>query len=477
MANLTKIRQLGLSARNLSYLEVRSHDMDLESRFRPPLTRFKDKLSGIIEYHPKYSSLAGPVLCFILGSGALMYWMDEEQINAQRQVVEQLDLDILNDISLAQSHEKDILSDPKTSLIWRSEMVKSGDNLSILFQSAGISTSVIHNLTASPGGDLLNNLSPGEQFHMGLSSNNDLIELQYIKSPLVRYVYEYRDGAFRTEKRSHTADVLYGYREGVIKDFFWNSAKRAQLPDDIIMEMANIFGWDIDFVFDIREGDKFSVLFEDRFLHGQRLNAGDIIAASFTNRGKTYRAVQYQHRDGSTQYYSPEGLSMRKTFLRTPLDIFRITSGFNLKRKHPIHKKIKAHRGVDYAAPRGTPVYAAGKGKVVAADFSKPNGNYIFIQHGQTYMTKYLHLNELKVKVGQTVSQRKIIGTVGSTGYSTGPHLHYEFLVNGIHQNPRTVTLPKADPIDEEERERFERTSSFFLRRLAFEEQASQQEG
>jgi len=168
---------------------------------------------------------------------------------------------------------------------------------------------------------------------------------------------------------------------------------------------------------------------------------------------------------------------MRKTFLRTPLDIFRITSGFNLKRKHPIHKKIKAHRGVDYAAPRGTPVKAVGKGKVVAADFSKPNGNYIFIQHGQTYMTKYLHLNELRVKVGQTVSQGKIIGTVGSTGYSTGPHLHYEFLVNGVHQNPRTVTLPKADPIDEEERELFERTSSFFLRRLVFHEQASQQEG
>ncbi len=165
---------------------------------------------------------------------------------------------------------------------------------------------------------------------------------------------------------------------------------------------------------------------------------------------------------------------MRKTFLRTPLDIFRITSGFNLRRKHPIHKKIKAHRGVDYAAPRGTPVYAVGKGKVSASGYSKANGNYVFLQHGQTYMTKYLHLHERKVKTGQTVSQRMLIGTVGSTGYSTGPHLHYEFLVNGVHKNPRTVELPKADPINAAERERFELTTKPLLVRLAIYEQASQ---
>ena len=166
---------------------------------------------------------------------------------------------------------------------------------------------------------------------------------------------------------------------------------------------------------------------------------------------------------------------MRKTFLRTPLDIFRITSGFNLRRKHPIHKKIKAHRGVDYAAPRGTPVYAAGKGKVAASGFSKANGNYVFLQHGQTYMTKYLHLHERKVRVGQTVSQRMMIGTVGSTGYSTGPHLHYEFLVHGVHQNPRTVKLPQADPIDAKERERFEQTTKPLLVKLNIYEQASRQ--
>ena len=163
---------------------------------------------------------------------------------------------------------------------------------------------------------------------------------------------------------------------------------------------------------------------------------------------------------------------MRKAFLRTPLDIFRISSGFNLRRKHPIHKKIKAHRGVDYAAPTGTPVYASGDGRVIEAGYSRANGNYVFIQHGQTYTTKYLHLSRKSVKTGQTVKQRQVIGKVGATGYATGPHLHYEFLVNGVHRNPRTVALPKANPISEAERERFTETVTALLDQLAENQQA-----
>ncbi|MAJ87837.1 MAG: peptidase M23 [Porticoccaceae bacterium] len=458
--------------------DVPSEDMDLEKRFRSPLLLFAEELISTIQSWPlKIVFGFAAAFCLILILIGHLIAVEDNQ-HARRQVVEQLEIhfDKVRDSNGVIASNSDGAANLKKMLVWRSEKVKNGDNLSALFERAGVPTSQIYDLTASPGGDLLNNLSPGEQFHMGLGSNETLIELQYVKSPLLRYVFENDAGYFQVEKRTHTADVLYGYRNGIIKDSLYNSAKRAQLPDNIIMEMANLFGWDIDFVFDIRAGDKFSVLFEDRFLHGERLNAGDIIAASFTNRGNTYRAVRYEHRDGSTQYYSPEGLSMRKTFLRTPLDIFRITSGFNLRRKHPIHKKIKAHRGVDYAAPRGTPVYAAGKGKVVESSFSKPNGNFVFIQHGQTYMTKYLHLDQRKVEVGQSISQGKVIGTVGSTGYSTGPHLHYEFLVNGVHQNPRTVELPKANPIDDSERERFDKISKALLVRLEIRGQASQNE-
>jgi murein DD-endopeptidase MepM/ murein hydrolase activator NlpD len=267
---------------------------------------------------------------------------------------------------------------------------------------------------------------------------------------------------------------MLSYREGIIKDSLYLSAAKAELPDKLIMELANIFGWDVDFVFDIRQGDSFSLLFEDRYLEGEKLSPGNIVAASFTNRGKTYEAVRYTNSKGLSNYYTPQGLSLRKAFLRTPLDIFRISSGFNLRRKHPIHKKIKAHRGVDYAAPRGTPVYAAGDGKVIASGYSKANGNYVFVQHGQTYTTKYLHLNRKKVRKGQTVRQRQLIGTVGSTGYATGPHLHYEFLVNGVHRNPRTVKLPQARPIAKGEKSSFEQATAPVLAKLAEHQQTIQ---
>ena len=262
------------------------------------------------------------------------------------------------------------------------------------------------------------------------------------------------------------ADVLPTLRSGVIEDSLFLSGQRAQLPDRIIMELANIFGWDIDFIFDIREGDSFALIYEEKYLDGELLGSGNILAAKFVNRGKVYRAVRFEDQHGDAAYYSAEGISMRKAFLRAPLDVFRISSGFNLKRKHPIHKMIKAHRGVDYAAPTGTPVFAAGDGKVIESGFSSANGNYVFIKHGQTYITKYLHLHKRSVKTGDSVKQRQVIGSVGATGYATGPHLHYEFLVNGVHRNPRTVPLPQATPVPVEDQLAFERFATPLLQQL-----------
>lgn len=223
------------------------------------------------------------------------------------------------------------------------------------------------------------------------------------------------------------------------------------------MEMADIFGGVIDFVYDVRAGDNFSVLYQELFLDDQKTGNGPILAAQFTNRGQTYTAYRYQYPDGSVSYYNEEGISMRKAFLRAPLDFTRISSGFNLKRLHPIFKTNKPHRGIDYAASRGTPVYAAGDGRIVSSGYSKANGNYVIINHGTSYTTKYLHLQKRAVNKGQKVVQRQIIGWVGSTGYATGPHLHYEFLVNGVHRNPRTILdkLPKAKSIDSTEKQRF----------------------
>ena len=387
----------------------------------------------------------------------------------KRQIYEPLDI-------VLESAAPDVTITPTESfeLLWREQTVSYGDNLSSLFQRAKLTPRDVYEISSLKAGKPLRNLFPGESLRFGVDANGQLQELQYIKNPLERIVFKKVDGNYQVEHRTNQPEIILTYREGVIEDSLYLAASKAMLPDKIIMELANIFGWDIDFVFDIRRGDSFSLLFEDRYLEGEKLSSGNIIAASFTNRGKTYEAVRYTNSRGLSNYYTPEGLSMRKAFLRTPLDIFRISSGFNLRRKHPIHKKIKAHRGVDYGAPRGTPVYAAGDGKVIETGYSKANGNYVFIQHGQTYTTKYLHLNRKKVRKNQTVRQRQLIGTVGSTGYATGPHLHYEFLVNGVHRNPRTVKLPQAQPIATTEKRLFLQTTAPLLTQLAEQRQTIQ---
>jgi murein DD-endopeptidase MepM/ murein hydrolase activator NlpD len=366
------------------------------------------------------------------------------------------------------------IDDENTKLQWRTEKVGNGDNLSTLYQRANLSAVDVYQISSSPKGKSLSNLYPGESLRFGTDESNELREVHYAKSLLETHVFTRQGTRYTAEKRLREPEILLAYREGVIQDSLYLSGKRANLPDKLIMEMANIFGWDIDFVFDIRPGDSFSLLYEERFIDGEKLSVGKIIAGSFTNRKKTLNAVRYTDSTGTSDYFTPEGLSMRKTFLRTPLDIFRISSGFNLRRKHPIHKKIMAHRGVDYAAPRGTPVYAAGAGKVIEAGYSKANGNYVFLQHGQTYVTKYLHLNKKKVRKGQAVKQKQLIGTVGSTGYSTGPHLHYEFLVNGVHRNPRTVKLPQAKPIVTSEKIAFQAAITPILVELAQYQQRTQ---
>lgn len=387
----------------------------------------------------------------------------------KRQIYEPLDI-------VLESAAPDVTITPTESfeLLWREQTVSYGDNLSTLFQRAKLTPRDVYEISSLKTGKSLRSLFPGETLRFGVDAEGQLQELQYIKNPLKRIVFKKVGGNYEVEHLTNQPEIILTYREGVIEDSLYLSASKAMLPDKIIMELANIFGWDIDFVFDIRRGDSFSLLFEDRYLEGEKLSSGNIIAASFTNRGKTYEAVRYTNSRGLSNYYTPEGLSMRKAFLRTPLDIFRISSGFNLRRKHPIHKKIKAHRGVDYAAPRGTPVYAAGDGKVIETGYSKANGNYVFIQHGQTYTTKYLHLNRKKVRRNQTVRQRQLIGTVGSTGYATGPHLHYEFLVNGVHRNPRTVKLPQAKPIAATEKRLFLQTTAPLLTQLAEQKQTIQ---
>jgi len=213
------------------------------------------------------------------------------------------------------------------------------------------------------------------------------------------------------------------------------------------------------------------VIYEEKYVQGEKIGNGNILAAEFVNQGNAYQAVRYQDTAGNSEYFTPAGMSMRKAFIRNPVDFSYISSKFNPRRFHPILKRVKAHNGVDYRAPKGTPVRAAGDGKVITSTYSKYNGHHVFIQHGQKYITKYLHFTKRKVRRGQKVKQGQVIGYVGSTGLAQAPHLHYEFLVNGVHRNPRTIKLPDAKPINKKEKSRFLNNTRDLVKQLEVQKQ------
>ena len=244
---------------------------------------------------------------------------------------------------------------------------------------------------------------------------------------------------------------------GVIESSLFESAAQAGLSDKTIMNVAGIFAWDVDFILDIREGDNYYIQFEEIWQDGEYVTDGEIIAAEFNNNGRQIQAIRFTDSENNSDYFTPTGNSIRKAFIRAPVDFTRISSNFNPKRRHPILNTIRAHRGVDYAAPRGTPIKAAGDGKVIFRGNKSGYGKCVILQHGGNITTLYAHMSSFnaKARLGTRVRQGQTIGYVGKTGLATANHLHYEYRVNGVHRNPRTVPLPDAEPIAAEYRERF----------------------
>jgi murein DD-endopeptidase MepM/ murein hydrolase activator NlpD len=343
-------------------------------------------------------------------------------------------------------------------------VVKKGDNLAMIFKRSGLSPQQTYHV--SKAGKLAKKLlkiMPGDVLELQVNPKGQLISLQYPFSSTGTLVISKSEGSTFTSKiKTIEVDTRLNYTQGDVTNSFWNAGIKANLTDNQIMQVAGIFGWDIDFALGLRAGDSFYVMFEEHYINGEFIENGNIAAAQFVNQGEAFTAVRYN--DGN--FYTPEGRSMRKSFLRAPVNFRYISSSFKKNRFHPVQKRWKAHRGVDYAADRGTPVMAAGDGKVIKAAYDKYNGHHVFIQHGEKYVTKYLHFTKRKVKRGQTVKQGQLIGTVGSTGLASGPHLHYEFLVNGVHRNPRTVNLPKAQPIAQKEKAKFTDLATIRLQQL-----------
>ncbi len=357
----------------------------------------------------------------------------------------------------------------ETDPLAKSVVVANGDTLSTVFAKVGLSPAVMHAvLASSPNAKQLSRLKIGQTLEFQLTEQGELASLRSKLNSLETLALEQTPKGYVFKKEQVKPEVSTVYARGEIDSSLFLAAKRAGLSHNLTMDLANVFGYDIDFALDIRKGDSFEVIYEEKTVEGQRVGTGNILAARFTNRGKTYSAVRYTSKDGTTSYYNADGTSMRKAFIRTPVDFARISSRFSNGRKHPILNKIRAHKGVDYAAPHGTPIKSAGDGKVLLAGRKGGYGNTVIIQHGQRYRTLYAHMQGFAkgVRNGSTVKQGQIIGYIGTTGLSTGPHLHYEFQVDGVHVDPLGLKLPMADPIAKSEMPRFMQQSQPLMARM-----------
>jgi len=351
----------------------------------------------------------------------------------------------------------------------REVTVARGDTLSTLFAKVGLPTNAVHDLLASnKQAKQFSQLKHGQVLQFELDKTGQLASLHSKVSNLetIRLTKTAKGYTFAREISKPVVRTAYAH--GVIKSSLSASAQRAGLSHSMAMDMAKVLGYDIDFAQDIRQGDEFDVVYEQKVMDGKVVGTGNILSARFTNRGKTYTAVRYTNKQGNTSYYTADGNSLRKAFIRTPVDFARISSRFSAGRKHPILNKIRAHKGVDYAAPRGTPIKAAGDGRIELAGRRGGYGNTVIIAHGNSYKTLYGHMQGFAkgIKNGSSVKQGQIIGYIGTTGLSTGPHLHYEFQVNGVHVDPLSQKVPMADPITKAERQRFMQQSQPLIARM-----------
>ena len=344
--------------------------------------------------------------------------------------------------------------------------VRKGDSLSVIFEDKQVPLNTAYKIFDFDKNNLLSSIIPGDIMEFNYMGN-DLLSIEIIKDDVNSILIKTEDeiSIMNIKKEAQTI-TSFGF--GEIRDSFYKSAKDVGIPDSIIMDFAYIFGWDIDFIFDVRKGDKFSVIYETEFSEGEKISSGDIVFAEFTNREKKYIAQRFFDDVQGKQYFNENGENVKKAFLRAPLDFAYISSHFNPNRMHPILHKIKAHNGVDYAAKRNTPVKASGDGVISFMGRQSGYGRTVEIKHGGNIKTLYAHLERFntKLKVGSKVKQGEIIAFVGDSGQATGPHLHFEFWQGEIRSDPVKVKLPSAKPVNNAQRNEFEDLLALNLNKL-----------
>ena len=344
--------------------------------------------------------------------------------------------------------------------------VRKGDSLSVIFEDKQVPLNTAYKIFDFDKNNLLSSIIPGDIMEFNYMGN-DLLSIEIIKDEVNSILIKTEDEISIVNIKKE-AQTITSFGFGEIRDSFYKSAKDVGIPDSIIMDFAYIFGWDIDFIFDVRKGDKFSVIYETDFSEGEKISSGDIVFAEFTNREKKYIAQRFFDNVQGKQYFNENGENVKKAFLRAPLDFAYISSHFNPNRMHPILHKIKAHNGVDYAAKRNTPVKASGDGVISFMGRQSGYGRTVEIKHGGNIKTLYAHLERFntKLKVGSKVKQGEIIAFVGDSGQATGPHLHFEFWQGEIRSDPVKVKLPSAKPVNNAQRNEFEDLLALNLNKL-----------
>ncbi len=356
--------------------------------------------------------------------------------------------------------------------------VESGQSLSLIFQQVGLpDVDLLNILSINKDSKKLKKLKPGQKIKFEVSDGL-LQKLVVEVNNLESLVFSRQDRSFSMEKNSLRPDTTIVVAGTALETSLYVDGKNIGLSDSIIMQLTAIFAWDIDFSQNIRIGDHFKVVYEKLEIKGKYHANGRILAAEFVNQGSRYSAFLNIDDNGNKSYFSEKGHALQKTFLRNPVDSARISSRFNLKRKHPILNRIRAHKGVDYAAPIGTPIRATADGQVKYLGVKGGYGHTIELQHGGKYSTLYAHLSDYakRLELRSRVAQGQIIGYVGKSGLATGPHLHYEFRVNGEHRDPLTVKLPAERPISLKYRAAFEERTRMLLSLLGRNEGRDTQE-
>ncbi len=353
---------------------------------------------------------------------------------------------------------------PAPAVYLREERFQRGDTLAALFERLGVAAEDSRRLVRTPA---MRFLRPGTTVSAQIGVGGELIELSYQPARDLLMVLERADGGFRAEQREATLRTETLMRAGVVQSSLFAASDAAGVPDAVAIQIADIFAGEVDFHRDLRSGDRFSVVYEQHYLGGRAVHSGRVLAAEFVNQGRTLRAVQYTTAHRSSGYYAPDGSNLRKEFLRSPLEYTRISSGFGMRR-HPFQRSWRAHTGVDYAAPTGTRVRAAGDGVVEFAGVKGGYGKTVILRHRGQYATLYAHLSRFApgVRRGKRVEQGEIIGHVGSTGWATGPHLHYEFQIAGRSRNPYAIAMPAGEPVPAAELPAFRQRAEPMVARL-----------